>query len=87
VQNINLTLIGTSHCHLCEEATIIIEQVIDKLAAKDVSFTMNQIDIINNQLFYELYAQKIPVLSIEKSQFDKIILWPFTTEELIDLLS
>jgi len=87
MQNVKLSLIGTSHCHLCEEAALIIEEVIKTKELESKVVVVNQIDIIHNDTFYELYATKIPVLKIEENLINNVIFWPFTKQCVIDLIN
>lgn len=87
MQNIKLSLIGTSHCHLCEEAVLIVEDAIQTLKVQDKTLTLNQVDIIDNKLLYEQYAIKIPVLCIEVNQIDKVIFWPFAKQDVLNLIA
>jgi len=86
VQKIKLTLIGTSHCHLCVEAALIVEDAIKLIGIEDKVFTLNQVDIIDNVHLYERYAIKIPVLRIQENQIDKLIFWPFAKQDVINLI-
>ncbi len=67
-----LILLGTSGCHLCEEAELI-------LAACEY-INIENIDIAEQTQWQEKYAIRIPVLY--HSETKKEISWPFT---LIDV--
>jgi hypothetical protein len=67
-----LILLGTSGCHLCEEAALI-------LAACE-HINIENIDIAEQMQWQEKYAIRIPVLY--HSETKKEISWPFT---LIDV--
>ena len=78
---ITLYLYGTENCHLCEEA--------EKLVQSFIPFSKMPIklahrDIIENDTWYELYETKIPVL--ENAETGVVINWPFTTNEIINIL-
>lgn len=68
---IELILLGTSGCHLCEEA----EQI---LAACE-HINIENIDIAEQEQWQEKYAIRIPVLY--HSETEKELGWPFSQEQ------
>ncbi len=67
----SLLLLGTSACHLCEQAEALILQL-------NIPFT--KIDIAEQEQWQEPYAIKIPVLLDLSSE--KELCWPFDAEEI-----
>jgi len=66
-----LLLLGTSACHLCEQAEELLEQL---------DITYQKIDIAEQEQWQERYAIKIPVLLNTLEQQE--LCWPFTTEDI-----
>lgn len=74
-----LILFSTSACHLCEEAQVVIAQVIQ---GKNV--TLTEVDIVTDNALLALYAERIPVLKkLHGSELD----WPFDSAALRGFLS
>jgi hypothetical protein len=71
-------LYSTSACHLCEQAA----EILTALASHD--FHWQEIDISNDDLLLNLYGTKIPVL--RDTAGGQELNWPFTHNEVIDLL-
>lgn len=69
--NTALILLGTSACHLCEQAEELLQQL-------DIAY--QKIDIAEQEQWQERYAIKIPVLLNHREQ--KELCWPFTIEEI-----
>ena len=72
----NLNLYSTSHCHLCEQAELIL---------KELNLTsMKTIDIAEDSLLLQLYGLRIPVLLRldTNAQLD----WPFSVAEVVSFL-
>ena len=72
----NLNLYNTSHCHLCEQAELIL---------KDLNLTLlTTIEIAEDGYLLELYGLRIPVLQRldTKAELD----WPFNSIEVISFL-
>ena len=65
------TLLGTSACHLCEQAE-------DLLKAINVSY--QKIDIAEQEQWQARYAIKIPVLL--NSECQQELCWPFAIEDI-----
>lgn len=70
-------LLGTSGCHLCEEALEIIHT-----AQASLPITYTEIDIAEQTQWQERYAIKIPVLLHKLTGRD--LCWPFTATDLIN---
>ena len=65
-----LQLLGTSGCHLCDQAEALLVHCLD-LSKVDVEL----IDIAQTDELVALYGVKIPVLRCPESQ--KVLCWPF----------
>lgn len=72
---IKLILLGTSACHLCEQAEELLQQL-------DIAY--EKIDIAEQEQWQERYAIKIPVLLISEGQWE--LCWPFTIADIQTLL-
>ncbi len=70
-----LILLGTSACHLCEQAEDLLVQT--KIAYQ-------KIDIAEQEQWQKRYAIKIPVLLSEQSEQE--LCWPFTIEDILALI-
>ena len=68
-------LLGTSACHLCEQAEELLQQL-------DIVY--EKIDIAEQEQWQEHYAIKIPVLINTQEQQE--LCWPFTIEDIQVLL-
>lgn len=68
-----LVLFGTSGCHLCDEAQVI-------LAANFPEVKLEVIDIAEQMQWQEQYAVKIPVLFHSASE--KELFWPFSEMDI-----
>jgi hypothetical protein len=80
-----LVLFGTSGCHLCEQAALIIDAY---LSGKSDQPVINPIDIAEQAQWQEKYAIRIPVLYHPETQNE--LGWPFdqtNVEEFINGLS
>lgn len=72
----NLNLYSTSHCHLCEQAELIL---------KDLNLTpLTILEIAEDIHLLDLYGLRIPVLqrADTKAELD----WPFSALEVISFL-
>ena len=67
---LQLQLLGTSGCHLCDEAEALLVHCLD-LSQVEVEL----IDIAQSDELVALYSVKIPVLRCLDSQ--KVLCWPF----------
>ncbi len=76
--DLNLTLYGTSACHLCEDALAI---VLPLTQASGIS--LNQVDIAEDEFLENQYGTSIPVLS---SPLEGDLYWPFDTDKVIKFI-
>jgi len=65
-----LELLGTSGCHLCDDAQALLAQCLD-FTQVDVSV----VDIAESDELMQLYSIKIPVLRC--CQSNQVLCWPF----------
>ncbi len=77
-----LILYGTEGCHLCDEAEIIVNRLLE---SSPTQFVLEQSDIALDEELMELYGVRIPV--IKKSLSGKELGWPFDEHQLSDFLS
>lgn len=75
----NLILLGTEGCHLCEVAE---QLLVTSLSAE--YFSVEVADIVDEEDWLTLYAEKIPVLLDEQS--GAALCWPFGQEQLMGFL-
>lgn len=68
---IQLLLLGTSGCHLCEQA----EQIIKDGLSTNLELTVETIDIAGQEQWQGQYAVRIPVLYHPDTKKD--LGWPF----------
>ncbi|HEY8037616.1 MAG TPA: glutaredoxin family protein [Methylobacter sp.] len=71
-----LILFGTSGCHLCEQAEVIINAC--------VSDGVEYVDIAEQEQWQERYAVRIPVLY--DSETKQELSWPFSLSEVEDFI-
>lgn len=64
--NIELTLIGKPGCHLCEDAELAIERVVNPflVANPSVSIELQKFNILDDSELAARYSEEIPVLLI-----------------------
>jgi hypothetical protein len=72
-----LLLLGTQGCHLCEHAELRVDEYLRQ--AKKI-FTIEYIDIAEQQQWLEKYASRIPVLYHQESLRD--LGWPFKNVDI-----
>ena len=70
-----LTLYGTSACHLCELA----EGLLQELAAAGVTLEYEKLDISESDELFERYGLLIPVLAFPGGTE---LCWPFSAEQV-----
>ena len=75
-----LILLGTSACHLCEQAEEILATVLIKLP----QYQLNLIDIAENSQWQDAYATRIPVLYHAETQSE--LGWPFDEHNVITFI-
>ena len=71
-----LVLLGTSGCHLCDRAEVLLTQ-----AASARAFTWRYHDIALEDALVSQYGERIPVLLLPDG---RVLYWPFS---LLDILS
>jgi hypothetical protein len=70
----DLILYSTAGCHLCELAVELINEL-----KKDMDFTLNIIEIGDNDELVETYGIRIPVVKFnDNSELN----WPFSADDL-----
>jgi len=74
---VNLSFYTTDGCHLCEEAKVLLQQL---LAQQPERFQIEVVDIIESNDLVEQYGTRIPVVVREGDQQD--LGWPFDYFEL-----
>ena len=57
-----LTLIGKPGCHLCDDARVVIDDVVVDLEA---AIDVNEVSILDDDSLFERYADEIPVVLID----------------------
>ncbi|RLA20051.1 MAG: glutaredoxin family protein [Gammaproteobacteria bacterium] len=78
---VKLILYGTDGCHLCEEAEVILNRLLEKLPMR---FKVEQCDITTADELMALYGIRIPV--IKNGQSGNELGWPFDEQQLRDFL-
>jgi fumarate hydratase, class II len=74
----NLLLLGTSGCHLCENA----EQIVNECLISKPNGLLRLIDIADETHWQPDYAILIPVLMHEETK--RTLLWPFAHDQVIN---
>lgn len=77
---IHLHLYSTSHCHLCEQA----ESLLQELSQLD-DMQWQTIEIADDTVLLERYEIKIPVL--KRLDTNTEIFWPFNNTDICNLLN
>ncbi|MEN9680498.1 MAG: hypothetical protein RLZZ627_391 [Pseudomonadota bacterium] len=75
-----LELLGTSGCHLCEEAEASVEEARIRLS---LDFALKLIEIADDPELMESFGLRIPVLRWK----EQLLCWPFTTDGVTEFLS
>ena len=75
-----LRLYGTSACHLCEEASALLQNL-----ACEIELHWSEIDIAQDDQLLQRYGIKIPVLQRVDSNTE--LCWPFSEADILDWLS
>lgn len=76
---LQLHLYSTSHCHLCEQA----EDLLQQLAAT-AQFSWQTIEIIDDENLLSRYEVKIPV--VKRLDTHAELLWPFSKQDILYFL-
>jgi thiol-disulfide isomerase/thioredoxin len=79
---IKLLLLGTTGCHLCDDAEIIIAEALNKCK---VQVEVEKIDIAEQEQWQEQYAVRIPVLYHPESRSE--LGWPFNQDTLNEFIN
>ena len=69
-----LTLYYTDGCHLCDDASVLLEQL---------NLNYQKVDIIENQILIDQYSTLIPVV---KNELGSTLNWPFSLQQLQDFI-
>jgi len=77
--SVNLKLMSTSHCHLCEQAETLLTELVTQY-----KFEWEVVEIIDDSALYERYASTIPVL--KNLNTNREISWPFSSYDIEILL-
>lgn len=72
-----LTLYGTSSCHLCEQALACILPI-----SQALNLRVWEIDIADDAALEETYGLRIPVIAFNDSELG----WPFNAEQVATFL-
>jgi hypothetical protein len=78
---IRLLLLGTSGCHLCEQA----QQIINDYFPNNVELTIETVDIAEQEQWQEQYAIRIPVLYHPETKID--LGWPFDSWQVKEFIN
>lgn len=73
-----IQLLGTSGCHLCEVAESIVKRI-----APVLGYSIEHVDIATDDALVEQYGMRIPVLTFQQEQE---LGWPFDEQQLIHWL-
>lgn len=74
---ITYKLYSSEGCHLCEQALALFQQV-------HALNTLTVVDIVEDDKLVELYGISIPVL--ERIDNEEKLFWPFTAEDICQLI-
>lgn len=77
---IELRLMSTSHCHLCDQAKAMCESILNP-----DFFILTVVDIAESDDLVERFGVRIPVLC--KVEDHSELGWPFDPEQIIEFLS
>ena len=79
---LQLTLYGTSGCHLCEEAEALLGEV---LHLRGQAIDLVPVDIADHDEWMAFYGMRIPVL--RHASTGRELDWPFGPNELVHFLN
>jgi hypothetical protein len=79
-REIVLTLIGKPGCHLCDDAELAVQSVLDDFSAA----SLEKANILENSELFEKYSEQIPVLLIDGQIHNY---WRIDTERLREALA
>lgn len=66
-----MTLIGKPGCHLCDEARVVVERVVQDLAAEGVAVDLHEASIIDHPDLDVRWHDDIPVVLIGTALHDR----------------
>jgi hypothetical protein len=71
-RDIRLTLIGKPGCHLCDDARVVVQAVVDEVEATDAAprISLEERSILDDSELADRYAEEIPVLLIDGEVHD-----------------
>ena len=72
----DIILVTGKDCHLCEQAKEIL------LGLNDKKINFSEEDVYAKREYLDAYWDKIPVILYE----DKVLLWPFTAQNVTELI-
>lgn len=75
-----LELFGTSGCHLCEIAELLLNEAFER---DEDPFDVEIIEIAEDPALMDRYGLRIPVLRAGEIEID----WPFTIDDLLEFLN
>ena len=75
-----LLLLGTSGCHLCEQA----EEIMEAYRQSDDKWIIEIVDIAEQEQWQALYAKRIPVLYSQET--GSALGWPFDLLQLTQFI-
>lgn len=91
----SFVLFSTSACHLCEEALLVLNDLHKQMfglaneqgfaLSSDTIFTINELDISEDDALIRIYGKRIPVLvsSEDKSELS----WPFDIQQAYEFIA
>ncbi|WP_068546414.1 glutaredoxin family protein [Thalassotalea crassostreae] len=77
MENVIYNLYGTEGCHLCDDAELLCQQLLNKDDYRNV-------DIVSDDTLVELYSTSIPVL--EHIESHTALYWPFNLQQLQEFI-
>ena len=80
----NVLLLGTSGCHLCDSASVVVERFNELMKAHEFALEVERVDIAASKEMVDLYGVRIPVLidGVTRAELD----WPFNEQSLYEFL-
>ena len=80
-RGIVLTLIGKPGCHLCDDAEVAVQSVLDDFSG---AVSLQKVNILDDSELFEKYSEQIPVLLINGQIHNY---WRIDTERLREALA
>ncbi len=80
-----LDILGTLGCHLCDEADQIVREVLEANPTISGLLVLNQVDISESDDLMARYAERIPVIYCRQSALE--LGWPFAHQDFVDFLN